>query len=632
MLGRDRKRLCLTRRSFLEKAAGLAGSRVFLGASRLFGAIEGITAPGQGTAVVSGRVRDAKTKQVIPCTVTIRASQGKIVTDNRSFKQGFRSDGQFEKAVPAGEVTITVSRGFDYIAVKRKVRLREGERAELAFELHRRANLRRLGWYCGDNHVHMIHGERAIIVDFPYVARAARAAGLDYMSLAQDWNLASPTPARLEQACKEVSTEDFQLIWNMEAPKNYWRGNVSKCLGHGWTLGARGYTPEGKSANEELTEMNAGDYESEKDPAPNFETHALVHSLRGIVSYTHPCRWWWGRWGGRGIYPLEEGKFISNLAQELPYDTVVGPTYDTIDILMQPEENAANEKALQLWFMLLNQGYRMPATASSDATFDNPGGAVPGRARVYTRVHERNLGRIVEAMRAGRNFVTTGPLLLLELGNYQIGDVIPGSTPIRLAGKVKAWAAGTVGSYLRRVEVIRNGELVKRFEISSPRTEFSTEFEVSEAKTAWYVVRCIGSGAGEEAITNPIYFEMPDYHAPTPTLARVVGRVTDKDTGRPLGGTCEVIQMVGKTPVKQSERQVREGHFVAEVPGTARLCIRVPGYLPMMKSIFMDYAPLLNLTLNVHSSELIDWRTFEEIRGLLREVHLKFAMAKEAQS
>ncbi len=81
----------------------------------------------------------------------------------------------------------------------------------------------------------MIHGERRILVGFPDVAQAARAEALDYLSLAQAWNLPEATPEALEAACRKVSTDDLLLTWNLEAPKNYWRGDVSHCVGHGWT-------------------------------------------------------------------------------------------------------------------------------------------------------------------------------------------------------------------------------------------------------------------------------------------------------------------------------------------------------------------------------------------------------------
>jgi hypothetical protein len=51
----------------------------------------------------------------------------------------------------------------------------------------------------------------------------------------------------------------------------------------------------------------------------------LIHSLGGFVSCTHPARWWTGAWGGKGIFPLDENQFISNMATELPFDAVAGP-------------------------------------------------------------------------------------------------------------------------------------------------------------------------------------------------------------------------------------------------------------------------------------------------------------------
>ncbi len=620
----------LTRRLFLQKTAVSAGTGVLFGGQPLPRTAASLNIPDRKKAFLIGRVLDAETRQVIPCTVTIRTSANQIVVEHPSFAGGFRSSGRFEKAVPSGDTTIAVSRGFDYVGVERKLLLREGERAEVTFALERRADLRRQEWYCGDNHVHMIHGEREIMVRFPYVAESAQAAGLDYMSLAQQWNLSPATPERLDQACREASRTDFQLTWNMEAPKNYWRGNVSHCLGHGWTLAMRGYTAEREDAVTELARMSAGDYQSEKAPTPNFESHALIHSLGGVVSYTHPTRERWGKWGGRGEYPLEERKFISNLAQELPYDTVVGPTYDMIDIMMTPEEREVNEKAQRLWFMLLNRGYRIAATASSDSCFDRRGGGVPGEVRVYTRLNgPLTLAEIAKAMKAGRNFVTSGPLVLLKIGEYQPGDVVPVKQPVNVKACVKVWASGEAGEFLTKVELIRNGEVVKKFGLDGPRTEFTSTFDVNEAESAWYITRCWGSGERQIAITNPIYFESEDYQPPEPTPANVTASVTSQATSEPLAGTCEVIKMIGQTPVRESSHHFEGGKFSLVVPGTARIRVEAPGYLPQVRSIFMDYAPLLDLILNLRGDALIDWSTFEKVKTLLAEVRLEFALTRE---
>jgi hypothetical protein len=583
-------------------------------------------------AVVIGRVLDADTRQVIPCTVTILAADKSTVTESPAFDGGFRSSGEFEKAVPPGETTITISRGFDYVATQNKIDLKPQERRQLVFHLRRQANLPHRGWYCGDSHVHMNHGagEPPFPMDFSYLALAARAAGLDYMSIAQNWVLPADqiTAAGLSALCDSVSTSDFTLAWNMEEPKNYWRGDVSRCLGHCWFLGLPGSTSDSQDAIQALYQMSAGDFQSEKTPTPNFESQALIHALDGAVVYTHPCRWWWGNWGGRGIYPEEVGKFVSNLAQELPYDTVVGPSYDAMDILMAPWDREASLEAQRLWFLLLNNGYRMPATASTDSNFSGKGGANPGEARVYTHVDGlRSIAAIAQAMKAGRNFVTSGPLLLMQIGGRKVGDVIRLSEPSDFQVNLQAWPSGAAGELLTRVELIRNGEIARVFEIGKQERDFSAAFAIHETGTAWYIARCFGSNDLQVAMTNPIYFEGRNYAPPKATPAHVTGVVTDS-AGRPLEGECDVIRMVGLTPVQLSTHPFTAGQFTLDVPGTARLRVRVAGYKPMMESVFMDYQPLLRMTLNMRMAELSDWRTFDEIKHLLGNVRLEFQLAR----
>jgi len=621
-------RLC--RRAFLERVGRMAGAGMIVGGGDASLHAARLLAPDQTAAIISAKVLDAETRKVIPCTVAIRTSKGEILTGHPSFAGGFRSLGQFEKAVPPGETTLTVSRGFDDIAVEQKLEMAPGERKELTLELKRRAGLRRQGWVCGDNHDHMIHGEKEVTVDFDYVAMAGSAAGLDYMSLAQEWNLTSPTPRKLEEVCDKVSNRDFKLTWNMEAPKNYWRGDVSHCLGHGWTLAMQGYTVDGRDAIAELRKLSAHDYETAKTPTPNFESHALIHSMGGIVSYTHPTREWWGKWGGKGGYPVEENKFISNLAQELPFDTLVGPTYDTLDVLMRTEEKEVNQKAQKLWFMLLNHGYRIAATASTDSCFDRPGGGDPGRVRVYTRVEEPSgLSEIAGAMKRGRNFVSSGPLILFTIDQYQIGDVIPIESPQKLLAHLSAWAGGELGERLTKLELIRNGEVLRSFDVAEGQTAARIDVELHEKDTAWYVARCWGSSERRVAITNPIYFQGSNYQAPAPVQAQVTGIVKDRETGAPLEGNYEVFERVGLTPVTKSRRHFRNGPFGISVPGTARIRVNAEGYIPEERSIFVDHAPLLNFILGLHSEQLIDWTTFEKVKTLLADVRFEFALTRQ---
>lgn len=569
---------------------------------------------------------DADTRAVVPATVAITGSDGKVVTDHPSYQAGFRSNGQFEKELPEGETSIVVTRGFDYLPVRRKFSLRAGERRTEEFLLRRRSPLRREGWYVGDNHAHMIHGERNTLVDFAYVALAGRAEGLDYLGVAQAWNLERVTPEELERATRAVSTPDFTLTWNLEAPKNYYGGDAARCLGHGWTVGMRGRTADGRDAVAELLELSAHDYESEKPPTANFESHALIHSLGGIVSYTHPARWWRGAWGGKGGYPAQRDQFISNMAVELPLDTVCGPTYDSIDILMPTHEARANAEALKLWFLLLNKGYHMAASASSDATFDNPGRGIPGKVRIYTRLDGGpEMARIAAAIQAGRSFVTSGPLLELTVGRNGSGDVVALPADAQKA-RVRAWA-----DVLTRVELIRNGTVVRTFAVGPAQREFTAEFDIRETERAWYVARCFGKDASEVAITNPVWFEQKGWKAPAPARARIVASVVDAASGTALDGSIEILRMVGKEAVVERMAAVSRGKATLETAGTARLRVSVPGYRPLTRSVFLDSPELLEFVTRMRPEQLTDWATFEKIRKLLGAVKLEFRMERAAR-
>lgn len=576
------------------------------------------------------RVLDAETDAPMACSVALWAPDGAIITPNPGSQKPLRTGGVLAHPLPSGKVRLIVTRGFDYKAEDRVLELTPGETNRSVVRLERVSPLRRDGWLCGDNHVHMKHDAGTITADFQYIALTARAEGLDYMSVAQRWSTEDVTPDFLSHATGAVSTPDLILHWNMEAPKNYWEGDVSHCMGHGWSLGVRDHGPADTNPIAELFAMSAGDYQKEHVPTPNFESHAYIHACGGVVAYTHPCRIWRGTWGGRNGFPVQQEKFVSNMAQELPFDTIAGPTYDSIDILMTTREHLVNELGQQLWFMLLNQGYRIAATASTDASFDKPAEAHPGSVRVYTRIQgEPSLDKVAAGMKAGRNFVTSGPLLEFTIGSASIGDVVPTSST-RHSARVRAWASGIPGEFLSRIEVLRNGEPYRTLPLTGKPRRHDATFDLAESQTSWYIVRCFGSNSDQVAISNPIYFEAPGYTAPEPALAGVKLQVVRAGTSEPLDAMYEVLQMVGRQPHVLSSGKVEGGHAALTVPATSRIRISAPGCAPVTKSIFIDSPEILNLTTEMQLAELLDWNTYEEIRRKLSDIRFVFEIQPNA--
>jgi hypothetical protein len=580
-------------------------------------------------AVLRGTIKD-ETGAPSPCTVAIFDAIGNLVVENDSFKSGFRCSGEFTKRLAAGRTRIRVTRGFETQFVEKEIELKAGHEAEVNFILRRTVDLRRRGWYAGDSHVHMLHGERTVPVSFDFVALTARAEDLQYLSLAQAWEIQNPTPEALEAELRPRSTPDCLLSWNLEAPKNYYKGDAGRCLGHCWNLGTRGRTAEGADVIRVLMDASAWDYESEKTTYANFESHHLIHAQGGAVFYTHPARWWTGSWGGQGGYPKVDRMRVSNMAVELPLDTVLGPTFDGVDVITGPGEFEANEKAFQLWVMLLNHGYRLAATGSSDACFDRPGGGVPGVPRTYTYIpHGFSLPKVTGASAAGHTFVTTGPLLLATID----GD--PPGSAFRVGRKkhvleIEAWASGEGPDGLGRLEILRNGEPHRECVFSNLPALIRTNFVVQEEQSSWYCVRLWGGGPKKKmAISGAFYFEDGAYRPPPAVRPRVHTQILDAQSGRPLPGSLTEVTYYGTLGQDGKRHALRTGEGRFSVPGTVRLRAEADGYTPLVLSPVLDNPQLISLITGLGDADLLDWKTFERIRDQLSDVELVFKLQRK---
>ena len=99
--------------------------------------------------------------------------------------------------------------------------------------------------------------------------------------------------------------------------------------------------------------------------------------------------------------------------------------------------------------------------------------------------------------------------------------------------------------------------------------------------------------------------------------------VLDDATGKPLDGACEIIKMIGRMPVLESSAPFRQGGLEFDTAAVDRLRISSPGHRTVMKSIFMDDAPLLNQAFEMREETLLSWKTFEEVRDRLQHVSME---------
>src|SRR6266446_761811 len=578
-------------------------------------------------AVLRININDAATGFPTACTVQLVDAQGKLMIENESFKSGFRSPGSFSKHLPPGPTSLRITRGFETRTFSTNFDLAPNQEKTLTVRLERSVDLRQRGWYGGDSHVHMLHGERTVPVDFDFVKLTAQTEDLQWLSLAQAWILDEPTPEALDKELRSRSTRNCVLSWNLEAPKNYYKGDAGRCLGHCWNLGMEGRTRDGLNVIQVLLAASAWDYESSKPTYANFESHRLIHSQGGAVFYTHAARWWAGPWGGRGGYPKQERMRVSNMAVELPLDTLIGPTYDGMDLLTGSGETVANAKSFQLWTLLLNHGYRLAATASSDACFDRPGGGVPGIVRTYTFLPGGfSLRKAAEAIAAGRTFATTGPLLLATVDAGPPGSVFRVGTKSRVLA-IEAWAAGSDAHGLERLEILRNGQPFRNFLFEGHPGSIRTKITFQESTAAWYCARIFGPDPEKQvAISGAFYFEDHAGGRPSPVAAQVHAQLVDSESGKRLSGTLTEVTYYGTIPRTGKRHVLKLGEERLAVPGTVRLRAEAKGYEPLTLSPFLDCPDLVRTVTEMSDADLVNWKTFERLTKQLSNIELVFRL------
>ena len=168
-------------------------------------------------------------------------------------------------------------------------------------------------------------------------------------------------------------------------------------------------------------------------------------------------------------------------------------------------QRIATTATVPLWYRLLNCGFRLPASAGTDVFLNRMRSRLPGGDRAYVHLTEPfSFGTWVRGLKAGRSFVTNGPMLEFTANGRFLGDtvVLAGSREVRVLAKAES--AGP----LSRIEVVHNGVVVANGVVDAAGRSASVDRVVSIARSGWLGARVYGTGASQ-AHTSPIYVEVP---------------------------------------------------------------------------------------------------------------------------
>lgn len=174
-------------------------------------------------------VRDAATGELLPCRLAFRGERLEPVWGRDAAGQDMAylgtprlwCDGQWEGDVPAGARTLVISRPYEY---RSQVLDLPPDDDPVIVQLERACDMSAEGWFCGDAHQHVVHGEALLQVDLPAAAAVARAEGADWMVFDSHFTslpgAEQPTPAQLDLLCAAASSSRFLALWAEEYPKH----------------------------------------------------------------------------------------------------------------------------------------------------------------------------------------------------------------------------------------------------------------------------------------------------------------------------------------------------------------------------------------------------------------------------
>jgi hypothetical protein len=216
------------------------------------------------------------------------------------------------------------------------------------------------------------------------------------------------------------------------------------------------------------------------DVPTNSDIADHAHLQGGHVNYTHPAQ-----------NPADPyGTAYS--AKSLPVDVALG-RIDSIDI------NQQYEGTVPLWHRLLNCGFRIPASGGTDCFLNRIQSGLPGSSRAYVRIPgEFSYEGWIRGLRAGRTFVTNGPMLEFDAGAV-----------VRLdgAGDVPVKATAASLTPIDRFEIVANGDVVGEGTVAPDKRSATLDQAVKFTRSGWVSVR-VRAGGRFQAHSSPIYVEV----------------------------------------------------------------------------------------------------------------------------
>ena len=443
-----------------------------------------VTMASRKAAVPTGRLRGrvvGADGQVMPARIQLVAADGRAYAPHDGFARViavsethyFHTTGEFEVEVPSGPVNIEALRGFEFVPAIVTVDVPLNATATASLTLRRRADPQATGWFSGDTHAHDLHqGRFGLTHRTLFEQSLAENLNVSHILIHMDGTRLMGRWADLTGEPHPLSTPTHIMQFSEE-----FRGS----LGHIGMLGLRTFIlPLTGGVNNTAYEQVASD-------SPYLDG---ARAQGGLAGFMHPYT---------SSSPNPAG-WANSL---IPVDVALGKGdfYDVVSLYSDERASA------EMYYKLLNAGFRIAATGGTDNFPDVWRDPPPGTDRTYARVTGRlTVASWLAAVKAGRTFGTTGPLV-----SFTVNGAEPGSEIVPTASTVDVVAAVQSISPVDKVEILVNGQVVASAAPGVDPTSARFEGRVPLPGSGWIAARVVGppskfvADSYAFAQTTPVY-------------------------------------------------------------------------------------------------------------------------------
>ena len=418
----------------------------------------------------------------MPARVHVDAGDGRSYTPEGGFHRAmmvtdrhyFHTRGEAEVDVPVGRAVVEAVRGWEYRPTSVTIDVAAGVTRTATITLERIADLPARGWYSGDMHVHDLHQGFGLSHEGFFLQLAAEDLHVTNALIHMDGTRLMGRWSDLTGAPHPLSTGTHILQYAQE-----FRGG----LGHIGMIGVREFT---------LPFVGGQGGTAYAQPALDRPYIEGARAQGGLAGFMHPYM----------AQPRTPAVAASTLIA-LDVALGLGDFYD-IGALWSDELASAS-----FYYRLLNAGFRLPATAGTDNFSDVWRDPPPGSDRTFARIDGPLTVRSwLDAVRRGRTFMSTGPLLFIDVAGRHPGDEIAlaANAPPTLRVKAEAISMTPMDS----LQIIVNGEIVQTVTArDSARVVFDGPVPIPEG--GWIAARVLGPHSryiGDDyafAHTSPVY-------------------------------------------------------------------------------------------------------------------------------